>query len=43
MFRMFVKWYQFCSKVSVFVLSLGGMWLSGTSRGEEEGMGQDLV
>ena len=39
---MFVKWYQFRSNVSVFVWGVGGMGSSGTSEGEEEGVGQEL-
>ena len=42
LFRMFVKWYQFRSEVSVFVWGVGGRGSSGTSGGEEERVGQDL-
>ena len=34
--------YRFRFVVSVFVWGLGGMGSSGTSGGEEEGVGQDL-
>ena len=37
-----VKWHQFRLEVSVFVWGLGAMGSSGTSGGEEEGVGQDL-
>ena len=44
LFRMFVKWYQFRSEVSIFVWGVGGMGpsASGTSGGKEERVGQDL-
>ena len=40
--RMFVKWYQFRSEVSVFVWGVGGRGSSGTSGGKEERVVQDL-
>ena len=42
LFRMFVKWYQFRSEVSVLVWGGGERGSSGTSGGEEERVGQDL-